>query len=232
MKLLITERQYKKLFEAMIPDFRIDYLSNARSFNEKVRYCKKMLGAPIGSGSSRIVFQIDDETCLKLAKNKKGVAQNLEEIRIARDNFISYIPKIYNGSDEENGLWVITQYVLPAKVNDFKQVLGIPFKDVAEFAKYTDNRMNYKMSQNSMREADKAIYALYDEYCNNDDVISLFNDISDLKANYDQLVGDLTRIQNWGMVRENGNTFMVMLDTGFSEEIRNQFYKTNIKWQI
>jgi hypothetical protein len=30
------------------------------------------------------------------------------------------------------------------------------------------------------------------------------------------------------MVRENGNTFMVMLDTGFSEEVRNQFYRRKI----
>ena len=56
-------------------------------------------------------------------------------------------------------------------------------------------------------------------------VIELFNDIHEIKANYDQMVGDLSRINNWGMVRENGNTFMVMLDSGLSEEVYNQFYK-------
>jgi hypothetical protein len=76
-----------------------------------------------------------------------------------------------------------------------------------------------------MKQADKMIFHLYQEYENNEEVIELFNDISDLKANYDQFVADLSRIQNWGMVRENGNTFMVMLDTGFSEEVYNQFYK-------
>lgn len=39
-------------------------------------YCVKMLGEPIGNGSSRAVFQIDDTRVLKLATNIKGVAQN------------------------------------------------------------------------------------------------------------------------------------------------------------
>ena len=126
-----------------MPGFRLDYLTSCKSFSKKVKYCKEMLGAPIGNGSSRMVFQIDDETCLKLAKNEKGVAQNMEEMSIARDGFISYIPKVYNGSDTENGLWIVTQYVLPAKASDFKKVLGIPFSDVSLFASHTDKRFNY-----------------------------------------------------------------------------------------
>ena len=225
MKLKITESQYRKIFEAKLEGFRLDYLTSCRSFNERVKYCKKMLGPPIGNGSSRIVFQLDDETCLKLAKNNKGVAQNLEEIRIERDRFISYIPKIYNGSDAENGLWVITQYVLPAKPIDFEKVLGISFKEVAEFAEYTEKRFNYSASYYNIRNADKIVRNLYDKYEDNEIVTELFGDIEDLKSSYDQCVGDLTRIQNWGMVRENGNTFLVILDSGFSEEVNNNYYR-------
>ena len=225
MKLLITENQYKKLFEARKEGFRLDYLTSARSHKEMMKYCNEMLGKPIGRGSSRIVYQLDDETCLKLAFNKKGVAQNLEEIKIARDGFAQFIPKIYNGSDEENGLWVITQYVLPAKKTDFNKVLGLDFNDLYDFVVNTDRRFNYRAGNIIMKQADKMIFHLYQEYENNEEVIELFNDISDLKANYGQFVADLSRIQNWGMVRENGKTFMVMLDTGFSEEVYNQFYK-------
>lgn len=225
MKLNITENQYKKLFEARLDGFRVDYLTSCGSFDERVKYCKKMLGFPIGNGSSRMVFQLDDETCLKLAKNKKGVAQNLEEMSIESDGFISYIPKVYNGSDTENGLWVITQYVLPAKAADFKKVLGIDFKEVAKFAENTDSRFNYSAGNYFVRCADNVVRKLYDKYEDNELVMELFNDIESLKSNYDQCVGDLTRIQNWGMVRENGNTFLVMLDSGCSEEIYNKFYR-------
>lgn len=228
MKIILTESQYNKITEAMSPGFRLDYLTSAQSFSERNKYCLKMLGKPIGKGSSRIVYQIDDETCLKLAWNEKGVAQNMEEINIARDGFISYIPKVYNGSDEENGLWIITQYVLPAKAIDFKKVLGILFDDVYSFVYNTDRRFDYKLGQHIMRASDNVIFKLYQKYDNNDAVIELFNDICDLKANYDQFVGDLSCIRNWGLTRENGREYLVMLDTGFSEEVYNQFYKRKI----
>ena len=228
MQIILTEGQYKRLFEARMDGFRIDYLKSCDTFNKRLKYCKEMLGFPIGKGSSRVVFQMDDETCLKLAINDKGIAQNLEEIKIASDGFISYIPKVYNGSDEENGLWVITQYVLPAKKEDFKKVLGIDFGDIIDYVINTDRRFDYKNSFH-LKMADNMIHHLYAKYEANDDVIELFNDIHDIKANYDQMVGDLSRINNWGMVRENGNTFMVMLDSGLSEEVYNQFYKP--KWR-
>lgn len=76
----------------------------------KVRYCKRHLGFPIGNGSARIVFQLDDEKCLKLAKNRKGIAQNGAE---------------YDSADDDS--WIVTEYVLPAKQKDFKQCLGILF---------------------------------------------------------------------------------------------------------
>lgn len=225
MKILLSENQYRRIFEARKEGFRLDFLTSAKTHNERARYCLEMLGMPIGRGSSRMVYQIDDETCLKLAWNESGVAQNMEEMRIARDGFIYYIPKIYNGSDEENGLWIITQYVLPAKAIDFKKVLGIPFNDISSFAYHTDRRFNYKLGDYSLRASDKAIFELYQKYEDNDAVIELFNDIHDLKANYDQFVGDLAATRNWGLTRENGTEHLVMLDTGFSEEVYNQFYK-------
>lgn len=222
MQIILTEGQYKRLFEARMDGFRIDYLKSCGSYNKRVAYCKQMLGFPIGNGSSRLVFQLDDETCLKLAKNEKGVAQNLEEIMVASDGIISYIPKVFNGSDEENGLWIVTQYVLPAKENDFKETIGVDFKDVADFALNTDRRIGGRSFLTKM--ADNMIHHLYEKYDNNDMAIELFNDIHEIRADYDQCVGDLTRITNWGMVRENGNTYMVMLDYGLSEEIYKQFY--------
>lgn len=228
MKILLSEEKFKKIFEAKKEGFRLDCLISAKSFAERVRYCKNMLGFPIGNGSSRMVFQIDDETCLKLAKNKKGIAQNKEEIRIASDNFISYIPKVFNGSDEENGLWIITQYVIPAKPQDFEELLGISFENIKSFCDSTDRRFNYNNSEARIKQADAIVNQLYEVYEDNDLVTELFRNIEELRGSYDQFVGDLARIQNWGMVRENGNTFLVMLDTGFSEDVCNQYYRR--KW--
>lgn len=75
-KIIISENSIKILSEAMMEGFRIDTLRNLSSFKKRVDYCKQYLGNPIGNGSSRIVFQIDDETVLKLAKNRKCITQN------------------------------------------------------------------------------------------------------------------------------------------------------------
>ena len=224
MKIILKENQFKNIFEARMDGFRVDYLKNCGSFNKRLKYCKQMLGFPIGNGSSRIIFQLDDETCLKLAKNKKGVAQNMEEIVICRDNIISYVPKIYNGTDEEYGLWIITQYVLPAKEKDFVEVLNVDFEDIKYFSASVDISFGRGYGY-STRNADETMHKIYAKYENNELAMELLNDIHELKADYSQFVGDLSRIENWGLTRENGNTFLVMLDTGLSEEVFNQFYR-------
>jgi hypothetical protein len=82
MKIYITEQQHNKLFEAMKIGFSLDEMVAQRTFKKRLEYCKNMLGEPADKGSSRIVFDIDDETVLKLAKNRKGIEQNLEEIKL------------------------------------------------------------------------------------------------------------------------------------------------------
>ena len=57
----MTYAEFKQNF---LPEFR-----NIKSFNGKVKYAKERLGTPIGSGTGRIVFDIDGEKVLKLAKN-------------------------------------------------------------------------------------------------------------------------------------------------------------------
>jgi len=221
MKIYITEEQNKKLFEARMDGFRLDIFVSVKSFAERVRYCEQMLGSPIGNGSSRIVFQLDDYSVLKLAKNQKGVAQNLEEIKLGTEPYLSSFPKILNGSDENNGLWIISEAVLPAKANDFRKVLGMPFKDIQEFiwGVVVGNSRGYN------KYADKKVHELYAKYEENDDVMELFNDLYELYCGFDNDIGDLKRICNWGMCNRDGVTRIVILDVGFSGEIRDKYYR-------
>ncbi len=225
MKIYITEQQNSKLFEARKEGFRLDVIASARSFNERVQYCKQMLGKPIGNGSSRIVFQIDDFSCLKLAKNEKGIYQNLEEISLGNEPYVTCVPKILNGSDENNGLWVVSEYVLPAKITDFKKVVGVTFKEVQQFiwCVFMTSKPGYN------KFANDTMHFLYEEYEDNDDVIQLFNDIHELCMSYNQDVGDLRRIANWGLCIRDGQPTMVALDSGFSFDVRDKYYKRNFR---
>jgi hypothetical protein len=218
MQIILTEGQYKRLFEARMDGFRVDTLRSCKSFDEMARYCTKMLGEPIGVGSSRVVFQIDDEVVLKLARNDAGIAQNKEEMKIGLHSGLNYVPLAFNGSDEENGIWIISEYVLPAEKDDFRKVFGIKFEDVSAFCRYLELAKNDTFYEKCVRD----IFRHY-SWC----VMGtkLLKEIKLLSDKFESLISDLSRIDNWGMCRRDGKTYMVMLDPGCNEEIYNKFYR-------
>jgi hypothetical protein len=67
--------------EAYPESFNMESFKQLKTFAERIRYCEEHL-SKIGAGSSRIVYKIDDEKVLKLAKNNKGIAQNEAEYDI------------------------------------------------------------------------------------------------------------------------------------------------------
>ena len=84
MKIIITEEQLDNIIHSDISEeypesWNIEDFKKLTSFNARVKYCEEKLRR-ISSGSSRIVYKIDDQKVLKLAKNKKGIAQNNQEI--------------------------------------------------------------------------------------------------------------------------------------------------------
>ena len=54
------------------------------------------MGKPVGRGSSRVVFQYDDNIVIKLALNGKGIAQNEAEYDKLCDYSLDVFPKVYD----------------------------------------------------------------------------------------------------------------------------------------
>jgi mRNA-degrading endonuclease RelE of RelBE toxin-antitoxin system len=75
MKEYIKELLRENLLEDYPTSWSIEEFKKLNSFNARIKYCNQHL-TRISSGSSRVVYKIDDEKVLKLAKNKKGLAQN------------------------------------------------------------------------------------------------------------------------------------------------------------
>jgi hypothetical protein len=112
----------------------IEEFKNLKSFNARVKYCNEHLSR-ISSGSSRIVYKIDDEKVLKLAKNKKGLAQNEVEIEYSNYYDISdIVAKVFES--DENNLWVEMELAKKVTPNIFKNVVGISFEDYATGMRY------------------------------------------------------------------------------------------------
>ena len=173
-------------------------------------YCVNHLGKPIASGSSRLVFQIDDEKVLKLAYNSAGIAQNKEEALWDKQQY-DFIPKIFQiGKNYE---WIVCEYVLPAELDDFKHCIGIDWIGMKDFI--------------------ETVYSLYSSanaplrYSDMDDLIDeheILADLSDYMYKNRIPSGDITRIENWGLAKRNGEAYPVLLDHGFNLEVYKNFY--------
>lgn len=222
MKILINEFQEKLMIEAMMNDFSFDTLKNLKTFQERKKYCDKYLGNNVGKGSSRIVYQIDDNKVLKLAWNSKGIAQNEEEYSFSKENFVDVTPEVFeNMSDTDNYFFITSEYVLPAKKQDFKHVFGITFEKfiavlytVFSWYNATNYRFYSKLSDEEMSD-------LQD---NNDNI----KEYVDYVSNYQPPLGDIVRIANYGLTNRNGEDYIVLLDSGLSDEIYNTYYKRKV----
>jgi hypothetical protein len=190
-------------------------LTAIRSFKGRVQYCQQHLGKPIGRGSSRVVFQIDDDKVLKLALNNKGIAQNELEGRedYVKDSY-DIFPNVFQMSDDCT--WLISEFVLPAKKDDFQHCIGLSFDDWAKFIKRLQSWYSYKSVRGQMdeKEAENLI-------CNNE----IASDFNEYVSNYnDILFGDLLFIQNYGLAMRNGQPYIVLLDSGCNSEIYGTYY--------
>jgi hypothetical protein len=63
--------------------FDINQFKDLPSFAAKARYLKSHGLDKLGAGSSRAAFIADDTTVIKVAKNKKGLAQNRVEAELS-----------------------------------------------------------------------------------------------------------------------------------------------------
>ena len=210
-----------KLNEAQNEIFSLQELSNIRSFKNRYQYCLQNLGKPQGRGSSRVIFQLDDEKILKLAYNRKGVAQNQAEYDGFLDS-LGVVPHTYDSDD--NGLWLVSEYVLPAKEQDFQHCLNMSFE---EFKKFIASDWAWRLDYTKAKNGEYnwvGIYS-YDEYVeileNNEDL----NPFDEYIGSYQPPLGDLLRLVNYGMTMRDGYPTIVLLDAGLSEEVWNNYYK-------
>ena len=208
-------RTVKMLSEAADETFDINELDNLPSFNRRYKYCVEHLGKPIGRGSSRAVFQIDDERVLKLAINEKGIAQNGAESDWYKQTY-DFIPKIYNTSENYN--WIDCEFVLPAKKQDFKVCLGVSFDEFCDMLDVIESqyrRWNYNCYP---KERYEQVYEFGEEK-------PLFGEIIQYMTDCQVMTADMLRIVNWGLAQRNGEPVVVLLDHGLTESIWEEYYK-------
>jgi len=206
-----------ELLEDYPNSFSIDEFKKLNSFASRVRYCEEHLKR-ISSGSSRIVYKIDDEKVLKLAKNKKGLAQNEIEIEYSQYQDINNITARVFDIDANN-LWIEMELARRLKTSDFLKITGFEWKD------YVAAIHNHGEDAHAKGRNDKKQYIDVDpgivEAMWEDD---FFDAMFDYLGHFKIPVGDLKRTSSYGVVKRDGKDTVVMIDYGLTSDVYKSYY--------
>jgi hypothetical protein len=194
--------------------FDMDHFKALTSFKARMDYCQANLPR-IGGGSGRMVYQIDDQTVIKLAKNAKGVAQNAAE----DDGYIrqSYGHVTANVLDRHpDHLWIESQIAKKVGRTRFKQLSG--GIDIDEVDKWMRNYEEARNGRNPIRPQDPEIK---DKIDNNE----FFYDIANMANEMNMRFGDFGRLSSYGEI--NGE--LVLVDYGLSDSVYTTHYERKPK---
>lgn len=109
-----TKYTSESILEMAYPEgFNLSDLKNIKSFKGKLEYVRLKLGKHLGKGSSRIVFPVDNDKVLKLAWNRKGIAQNEVEVDSSRTHDIT--AEVFDYADDYS--WIEMEKVTPFRSN-------------------------------------------------------------------------------------------------------------------
>lgn len=212
--------QENLLLEEPLPDsWDKEVFTKATPFTKIVKYATER-AKKIGTGSSRIAFEIfykGRPTILKIAKNKKGIAQNVEEARIMSDSALSDIVIPCIDYDTENGeddiRWLHMEKAEKASESKLCKLINVESLYQLTLAANT----NYKWRDLHISEIK--------EFNNQDEdkieiAMNYVDKLSELQNDFDIEVSDFSRSANWGIYKGEP----VVIDIGFTSYTKENFY--------
>lgn len=211
------------LQETPLPDDwdKTAYKSNT-SFASRVRYAKER-AKRLGGGSSRVAFEIEYEgrpTVLKIAMNKKGMAQNDYESRILNDYTLTIgIPMIDYDEENDPPTWIHTEKAEKMKPTQFKKFFnGLTPDEVVHLVMVMSGKFNDKRKPaNYVADPAPEVKQRYEEIWEDNETI---NELTDFIGNYDVSPREFGILSNWGVYKGEP----VIIDVGGSTKVISQHY--------
>jgi hypothetical protein len=243
---IITESQRKQLLEAISGTMRSDFFqelntyASVEDYGDCFKLCRQYLGDPIGTGSSRVVFQVDDEKILKLAMGEQGMAQNKTEINAYKKTtkYKELFPQIF--SVGYNNVYFITEYVFPLNtladspqgnnyMDDIYHCLGITEDDYDDLIRYIehnvyDNEGELNIEELKLIDFKDMGVSVYDYMNKKMKQNQNLNLLMQYLLDNPNLAGESFKEPNMGMTKRNGKAWIVILDNGWDGNVA-QLYK-------
>lgn len=205
-------------------DWDTNQFKQGSTFKARLAYALER-AKRLGTGSSRVAMTIEYEgrpTALKIAKNKKGLAQNAVEAELLSDGYIRQLQMVIPiiDYDEENSqpLWIHTELAQKASEKQLCAIMGCTsLRELVSLAQGISGKSRYTTYQGvvaSMRQN-----GLTDEQI--ETATEYANTLVDLNTSFNVEIGDFITPANWGMYQGRP----VIIDLGFTTEIATQYYK-------
>lgn len=203
-------------------DWDSSKFNTSNSFKSIVDYALER-ATKIGTGSSRIAFEVEYEgrpTILKIAKNKKGLAQNEVESKMLSDGYIEKmeltIPLIDYDTTNEQPLWIHTEKANKVTEKNLCKLLHCDsLFQLIQMAKskYKQNSSLYAHYYNELKELNTE-----EEL---DDLDELIDNLYTLSNDFNIALDDLQKTNSWGLYKGKP----VIIDIGLTMEVYDLHYK-------
>lgn len=191
------------------------------SFQGKLTYANTHL-QKIATGSGRAVFKIDEQKALKIAKNKKGLAQNSVESEPYIQNY-DITAHTYDIGEELKGIgpfWVEMELARKATPTKFREITGVDIKDFGFYIHSLQQKRNVSRYYDPV---------LHDHWKNKMENNEFVQDVTKLATDYDMGVGDLGRLSSYGIVYRAGKEKVVLVDYGLTTRVYDDYYKVGLR---
>lgn len=207
--------------------FSTKTLDDLKTFKNRVKYCKDNLKY-LGKGSSRMAFMMPNGHVLKLAFNRKGVAQNQVETGDWYKNSLNCFSECYGNAGDYT--WCEVEAAAKVRPMDFPRLLGLTFGEMNDILVYmTRKRGNpsafryyhFSTPMDRLKEIEDSVWS---DPETNEVLYGLFEYIGNYGAEQN-LVSDFFNIKNWGIVSRDGKETLVVTDSGLNDEVWNEYYR-------
>ena len=202
-------------------DWDPEQMSLRQTFKDRLKYALDR-AKRLGGGSSRVAMTIEYQgrpTALKVAKNRKGLAQNQAEIEILSDGYAGRLPIVIPLIDFDRAnaepVWLQTELARRVQAPTLMKMLHTPtlWLLTNQVRNLVGKRMPHEMDDDKIKEtyfgydtgATEADYEKFRDYA---------DQIAELIMSSTLEIGDLQNPANWGVY--NGRP--VIIDLGFTED--------------
>lgn len=224
-------RKLTEAYEDMVNEnkpFSLNALDKMKYFKDRVAYCKKFLKY-LGRGSSRMSFLMPNGHVLKLAFNRKGLAQNSAECGDYYKNSLDCFTNVYNKAEDDT--WCEVEQAVPCKPQDFPRLLnGMTFVEMCDFLVDMTRQRGYPNAfrYRYLNTPKERLQEIENSMWEDPDGHPLLHALSEYIGNYgaaESLVSDFFNVRNWGIVNRDGEEMLVVTDSGLNDDVWNEYYR-------